>query len=275
MTAEAGELYAIVAATGTARARLIDEFYRSKLSTFRSIANLLCRKAALDVTRHADDVVQLVAIECMKMIDEVLADPSSIEDIVRFDGRLHHRARPAVRTYADGAASGEGASGATAKARRVRELSRTRAALRAELNAEPTDVQVVEETNARMRRLRKDPARQSMICSMDDLTSTQVTTLDDEAGRGYVRDEPPLARHETHRALSVLADRACRIDPALADVAMSWLGGVYDEKVASARTVRQIATDLSMPRARVEELMPQVMELARQVMGREFGIWQA
>lgn len=273
MTEEAAELHAIASAHGSERARLIDVFYRSKLATFRSIANLLCRRASLDPTRHADDVVQIVAIECMKMLDEAIADPSSIDEIVRFDGRLHHRARPAVRTYADGASSGEGPSGATAKARRVRELSRTRASLRAELNAEPTDRQVVDVTNERMHRLRKDPARQSMICTLDDLTSTQVTELGDDQGRGYEHEEPPLARHETERAMGVLLARAGRIDPLLADVASAWLGGVYDPKVGGARTVREIARHLSVPVARVDEAMPYVMNLARQVMQREFGIW--
>lgn len=273
MTEEAAELHAIADASGSERARLIDAFYRSKLATFRSIANLLCRRAALDPTRHAEDVVQIVAIECMKMVDEAIADPASIDEIVRFDGRLHHRSRPPVRTYADGAASGEGASGATAKARRVRELNRTRAALRAELNTEPTNAQIVEVTNERMYRLRKDPARQSMICTLADLTSTQVTELADEPGRGYERDEPPLARHETERAMDVLVARAGRIDPVLADIALAWLGGVYDPKVGAARTVREIARHLSMPVARVDEAMPYVTNLARQVMQREFGIW--
>lgn len=265
----------ILASSGKARARLIDDFCRAKLETFRSIGSLLCRKAGMDVLRHADEVTQIVAMECVKMIHEIIADPDRLaREVTSWNGRLHTRAKPAVRSYADGAASGLAASGTTALARRQREMNRTRQALRAELEREPSDVEVVETTNDRMRRLRKDPARQSMICTVEDLKPTDMVALhdDDDDEKVYEDETPALAPHEGRRMVTLLARNVEADDPVLAAVVLAWLGGVYDPEVGAPREVHEVAAHVHITSGQAAEYIARAQSLAVTFLADRFGI---
>ena len=272
---EQDRIDAILAADGKAREYLVDDFARAKLTTYRRIAVALCRKAGLDPVRHGDEATQIVAMECNRMLTEVIAEPARLaREVTSWDGRLYTRAKPKLRSYGDGAASGQSASGTTALARRQRELTRTRVALRAELEREPSDVEIVDGTNERMRRLRKDPARQSMISTVEDLRPVGVVPLLETDQESNFEDETPaLAPHEGRRVVTLLHEAAVEIDPVLANVVVAWLGGVYDPSVGAPRELEDVAAHVHITRARAAQYIAQAQSLAVTVLSQRFGIW--
>lgn len=269
---EAEAILEILAADGVVRSRLIGDFVAGKRADIRRVAYRLCHDFRLDWRRHMDEVASMLDAECLTMIQEIIEHPSKLDYVTGWTGLLYRRARNEVRSYAHGGASGENLSGMDAVLRRRNELAKTRAALRADLNGEPTDQQVVEETNRRMLRPRKDAARQSMICSVDDLKpSGFVPLLDDDHDVPVEDPSGDLMPHEA-RELIRLIRKAVAGDPVMAAVCDAWIGGVYDETVGAPRDVNEIARLVHMPVAQVAEVLADLQNAAQQIATDEFGI---
>ncbi|GEL47781.1 hypothetical protein CHO01_28970 [Cellulomonas hominis] len=267
-------LEAIVAADGHVRARLLNDFARSKLPDMRSIALQLCRIAGLDPMVHGDDAVGIVETQFTMLCNAIIADPTRMDRITAFNGYLYHHTKAAMRSYADGAQSGEKPSGTTSLARRQRELNRTQAALRAELNAEPTPEQIVEVTNARMRAKRKDAKREGMISTVEDLQQpTNVPLLPEENDAPvWMHSDAPLAPHEARKFLTVAIARAMETDERLARVLGAWLGSTFDEAIGAPRPVSEVAALMGMRVAETAELIAAAQDLAVRVLVNEFGV---
>lgn len=260
---EAPKVLAILAATGRERQHLLDDFMRSKLKVFRSIGLKLCRTASMDIARHADEATSIVAAEAVVMLNELIADPARLDQLQSFDGKLWVRCRPLFRTYADSAAGGKNASGAVALARRQRELGRMRDALRAQFDREPTHQEILEATNAKMRATRKDPERQSVLCTIDDLRADPVAyaLLDhDVAG---VEHDPLLASHEAARTITAVIRVAAQTSYSLGLVARAWIGDLYNPAVQAVRTPSEIAALLGMQPPAVSRHLAQLRVVAR------------
>ncbi len=94
-----------MAADGHVRARLLNDFARSKLPDMRSIALQLCRIAGLDPMVHGDDAVGIVETQFTMLCNAIIADPPTRMDrITAFNGYLYHHTKAAMRSYADGGA---------------------------------------------------------------------------------------------------------------------------------------------------------------------------
>ena len=182
---ERATIDAILSATGRQRQHLLDDFMRSKLRVFRSIGHTLCRNASMDVTRHLDEATAIVGAECVVMMNEIIADPTRLEKVTSFDGKLWVRCRPVFRTYCDSAAGGVNATGAIALSRRKREMGRMRESLRASYDREPTNEEIVEATNVKMNATRKNAARQAMVCSVESGHMSAKTVSVDNGKRSY------------------------------------------------------------------------------------------
>jgi len=267
-------LQAIIDASGSERARLFDDFARSKSDTMRSLARQLCRTCHLDPLRHADEVFSIVAMQFTKLINSLCENPARMDAITSFDGHLYAHSKAPVRTYGDGAQSGERPSGTTSLARRQREMARTHAALRVELGREPTPVEVVETTNARMQLKRKDYERQGMKCSVEDLQHVDnVPLLPDETDAAvWMETDTALAPHEARKFLAVLGERMRATDTRAAQVLAAWLGGLYDPAVGAPRPVAEVAKMVGMKVSEAAELIAGVQDVAAQVLLTEFGV---
>ncbi|WP_251153773.1 hypothetical protein [Cellulosimicrobium sp. Marseille-Q4280] len=271
---EREELEAIIAAEGRAQARLIDDFARTKIRDMRSIALQLCRVCGLDPMVHGDDAVGVVETQFTIIVNALIKDPSRLDKITAFNGYLYAHSKAPMRTYGDGAQSGEKPSGTTALARRQRELARTQAALRAELNAEPTPEQIVDVTNTRMRAKRKDAARQGMISTLEDLQQpTNVPLLPEENDAPvWMHSDAPLAPHEARSFLRRAIACAMEADERLARVLAAWLGSTFDENVGGPRQLNEVAQMMGLRIAETAELIAAAQDLAVQVLEKEFGV---
>lgn len=271
---ERAELEAIIAAEGRAQARLLDDFARTKIRDMRSIALQLCRVSGLDPMVHGDDAVGVVETQFTIIVNSLIKDPSRLDKITAFNGYLFHHSKAPMRSYGDGAQSGEKPSGTTALARRQRELARTQAALRAELNAEPTPEQIVEATNARMNAKRKDAARQGMISTIEDLQQpSNVPLLPEENDAPvWMHTDAPLAPHEARSFLRRAIACAMEADERLARVLAAWLGSTFDENVGGPRPLNEVAQMMGLRMAETAELIAAAQDLAVNVLRDEFGV---
>lgn len=261
---ERAQIDDILAATGRNRQYLLDDFMRSKLKVFRSIAFTLCRKASMDIVRHLDEATAIVATECVIWMNEILVDPARLDQVTSFDGKLWLRCRPVFKSYCDGAAGGVNASGAVALARRKREMGRTREALRSAFDREPTNPEIVEATNVKMRAVRKDPDRQGMICSVDDLRTDPVAyALVNQNDVADSSDDPLLASHEASRTIASVIRVAEQTSVILGQVARCWIGDLYNPAVQTIRTPTQIAGELGMTAAAVSRQLAHLRVVAR------------
>lgn len=268
-------------AEGRDRDRMINDFFARKIDAFRSVARRLCRDRHLPAPEHLDDVAQIVAAEAYRMVDLILAGGLDLDTLHSFDGMLYRRCANAVRTYESGGAGR--LSGASSLIRRRRSLAAVAAELRARDGREPNLATVVEVHNERMRATRRDPARQGMIATLEDFATDpmplahDLTSPDPSASpvaRRTTTDEhePDLTELEARSMLDRVHKVAARTDQTLADVVMSWLGGVFDPEVGEPRTAGQVATHLDLPMTTVRTLIADAQRLCVQVATTEYGL---
>lgn len=279
-TADQRALAALAAATGRERERLVEQFLRPRVAprgSFASMAAELCRtngvREASQIERYVPDVLGILYEEAVKILNAVCADPARVEKITSFDGFLFYQSKAPTRSHFDGGGAGIRPPGATARLRRWRELMRTRAMLLEERGQEPTKAEILEVTNDRMRRLRKDAARQSMIATMDDFESVDsVPLLPEEHDRSSdADDDSPLAAHEARSLLDRVAELAAQAEPGLDLVARAWLGGIYDGNRAP-RELGEVAKECSLSIAQAAAAISRVQEIAAHAVVDEFGI---
>jgi hypothetical protein len=271
---ERAPIDAILAATGRQRQHLLDDFMRSKLRVFRSIGHTLCRNASMDVTRHLDEATAIVAAECVVMMNEIIADPTRLEKVTSFDGKLWVRCRPVFRTYCDSAAGGVNATGAIALSRRKREMGRMRESLRASYDREPTNEEIVEATNVKMNATRKNAARQAMVCSVDDLRTDPVAySLTDHDVASHTNDGL-IVTHEAAGTIAAVIKVCEQTSPHLGAIARSWLGDLYNPALEMIRTPAQIAEHLDLPPAVVHRQLANARVVARSYLADFLSITQ-
>jgi hypothetical protein len=259
-------------ATGAQRLQLRDRFIADQGRLFRLLAHRLCRSLGLQPAQHRDDVEQIIAMGAVVWVDELMADPAAIEGILSFEGLLHVRSRALVRTWADRELSP--ASGMVSLSRRVRKLNQLRDELRSANGAEPTDGDVAREHNRRMAAARTDAARQGMLATAEDLSvagpavdvqSLDLSVVSPEDGLLHAVEGPEFVR--------ALIGRARRIGGVTADVAESWLSGVYaSEGAQRVLTAREVAGQLGIPQETAAAQIRKVRTLAKRVLAEELGI---
>lgn len=134
---------------------------RSLAPAFRRQARRLCVINGVSASKHLDDVHQLVLETAWRTICDMVINPDKLANLPSLEQRVWVAARPVVRSEMDKAKSP--ASGMVSAQRRMREVQRTMAELFNSTGAVPTQQEVVEATNARLARLRSDPARQGLV----------------------------------------------------------------------------------------------------------------
>lgn len=147
----------IVSLDDDARIVAIEDYSRSARETYRQIAFHLCRTNNLPPNRHLDDLIQIVATRDYELILKAVEDPTIFDRINRWTGYLRNESRNAVMTYKDTTAGAAPMTGMTNLNRRRRLLSSMRQSMIMDGHDSPTDTEVVEATNERLYRTRKDP----------------------------------------------------------------------------------------------------------------------
>lgn len=276
--ASLGELLSAVVAEpdATAREGLVNEFIVVTEPLTRRIASTLCREFKADRDTWFDDFCQVVRIAAHELLAEIVERPGRLQEIGSWSGLLTFRAKSAATAFVDSSAGFNPASGMVAVKRRVREMERTRAALLAELEREPTDLEVVERTNSRLAQMRSDYKRQGMECKLEDLhlvrPAEDIEDHRDRAGHDTVETDSDL--HWTERAeLIRLCIQACTAESAqLGQIARIWfapaLASEYDAHPNATRIAEVVGIEPSTARARVARLR----QIAQRVAQERYGI---
>lgn len=268
------ELWEIANAFGQARVSERDRFIESRTKLFRGIAFRLCRNFGIQVALHLDDVQQIVAMEAVAWVDELAADPGKIDAVINWEGLLHVRAKASVRSWHDTNLSP--ASGMVSVNRRIRVLNQVRDEIRA-AGSEPTDHEVVEEHNRRMRASRKDPARQGMIATVEDLRlAATAANIDDHDRMGPMEDGCVLHPSEGPEFVRSVVEAARGRSELVSKVAEAWLSGVYSGSGAEqVLSVSEVADALKISRSAASEHIRYVKALAATILAEDLGITHA
>lgn len=265
------ELWGIAAETGSRRTAARDEFIGSREQLFKTIARRLCRNFGIQIALHMDDVQQIVAMEAIAWVDEMMENPESIDEIMNWEGMLHARAKASVRSWHDSNLSP--ASGMISVNRRIRVLNQVRDEMRA-AGSEPTDHEVVDEHNRRMRAARKDPARQGMIATIEDLRlAATAANIDDHDRMGPMEDGCVLHPAEGPEFVRSVVEAARGKSEIVSKVAETWLSGVYSgEGAEQVLSAAEVAERLDISRSSAASHIRFVKALAVQILAEDLGI---
>ncbi len=288
------DIRAIASATpGPEQERLIEEFIGNRKMLFRRIGAQACHTYGYNLNNHLDDAASMTAMVAMDMIRRSIANPAVLDQIfASWEGLLRKNARTKIREFMD--KNSAPASRMSGLARRRRTLQDVRDRLRQELQAEPTDKQVVETHNREMIARRADAAKQSMLATVDDLrTSRSWSEIKDEDQATDGGDDFVLHPSEGPKFLARLRARCAELDRVaeqkakssgkttlsnpLTVVADAWFGPLYandfgDPQVGSTK---DIVEALGIPRTSARKYIYQVREAAMALAVEEYGITSA
>lgn len=243
----------------TTRGKHLDRLLVDLLPVLGKHAKALCRINGVNPATHFDDVHQLVLEVAWKTITGLVNNPAKIADLPSLEQRLWVSARPVVRSEMDKAKSP--ALGMVGAQRRRREYMRTELELLGNSGRNPSVEEVVAVTNQRLRRLRKDPAREGLLVSVGDVACTQAAT-DAETAPITVGD---MAPH--HVVASDMADKiltATRTEGELTHKAAAVLitAGAGSGQHTPTQAARDISTQLGVSLSTARQLAAKVRTCA-------------
>lgn len=259
---------------GPQRDRAAEQFIADRIPMFRRHARSLCKTNSVPVSDYLEDIASIVAEVAWEMVLQALEDPSVLDQYLKWEAIHFRQARARVRSYVD--RNKAPASGMTTALRRYREVQRTRSLLRGELGREPSDTEVITETNKRLSHL-KNAAYQGMVVTSADMqmpgqAGDPEIALQSHKVLDYAED---YILHPTEGATVVRRTIAAAAEyhPTTGRVAELWMGDVYAEggPGEGTDTVTHICKVLSLSRPAVQEHICQVRRLAIEVLG-ELGV---
>lgn len=253
---------------------LIEEFVEQHLPMFRNQASGLCRTCGVPKDRYLDEAESLVHLAASTLLRKAEEDISSLDGIQNWEAILWRQARVLFRSFVDN--NDSSLSGTVAKRRRYREAQRTRTILRDKLEREPTDAEVVEETNARMTSLRKDAANQGILISLDDLrlpSSNESVEILADVPDDFMDDGFVLHPVEGKALVAEIISHCRQRGELIGRFASLWLAEAYTSGRSDigGDTVAYICRTLEITRARFAELDSEVKRLAQELL-RDKGI---
>lgn len=261
----------------TTRAFLVDAFLRDTEPMTKGIAAGLCRYFKADRNTWLDEFCQIVRITSQALVEELASDAEKAAEVESYKALLTFRARSAGTKFVDSSAGFNQASGMAGAKRRVKELERTRIAM-IQQGLEPTDEEIVEETNRRMMATRRDAARQGMICTIDDLRISEFgsnANIEDHAHPVSVDSvETDGELHSTERVkLIFMCIAACdEENEQLGQIARMWFAPALDENYSDHPTAAMIAEKLGIEPVTARTKVAKVKAIARHVARERFGI---
>lgn len=252
---------------GPERELAVESFIASRMPLFNRHGRGLCRINSVQPSKYLEDVTAIVAEVAWVMIREALEDPSVLDKIVTWEAILYRRARVRVRSYIDN--NDHPASGMVTARRRHREVQKTRSLLRAELDREPTNQEIIAETNKRLAHL-KNASYQGMAISEEDLhLPTQAAdpelAMDTTSHVDFAEDY--ILHPAEGRAVVTKTIAACyEHNEVTGRVAELWMGDAYSSGGADVGTdtITHIGKVMAMSRPKV---LAHVVEVRRIAIG--------
>lgn len=267
---------AIVAAEeGYERDSLIQDLFTEARRDFALMAARFCRLFRVDRNTWADECLSIIHEIAFLMIQEAIADPKFADKIQRFLGLVQYRSKSRIAQFFESSAGTNPASGMNSMRRRRTELEKDRARMAAELGREPSRQEVVDATNERMRRQRKDAERQGMIASVADFDLHYTEDIVDHHDRAAEDDNESgkyLDRVDIQNALSKTVRLAFEVGHELGTVAQAWAFPMLSDINLDLATNQIIVEQTGMPIGKVRELRTQVDQLLIGVLGADHGI---
>jgi len=202
---------------------LLDEFLRANEAEIARVIRRAQRVAHLDY-RDKDTAMSYFGQALMKMVDTRwrAKTGSGTSQVFNYTGNLpvilEQETRYVIREdrrrgLLDGTA---GVPGDSAHDRKTKALERSRQLFQREHSRTPADGDLVEFHNARMRATRKDPARQSVLATTEDLRSLAAIPLEDPGlvaePRLVSEDTPDLGLPERQRRLDAVIAQCEQLD---------------------------------------------------------------
>lgn len=269
------ELHDILVASDAERRVLINDFLTRRKPLFSRQASQLCSHFRQNRNTMFDDIAQMVAQTAYELILEMLNKPSLLDEIVSFDAVLKKRAQNATYQFLRSSAVTP-LSGMGNVERRRANIAKTRKILTEANGVEPTDEEVIEETNRRLWETNKDPKRSGFLVSKADLQSNvSVTSIIDEVDRPdtAVRDQPDatgaLGFHaaERPRFFKLVRDRlSFHDDPRIGDVAEYWLRSSLEGEIPTGKDLAEaFGIQLGVARAHLRDIKAAAAEVLNTV----------
>lgn len=239
------ELRDILLARDVERKNLINDFLMRRKPVFLRHSAQLCHHFSQSRNTMFEDIAQIVAQTAFEMILEILKTPDLLDQIQSFEAVLKTRSQYAVGQYLRSSAHTT-LSGMGNVERRRALIAKTRRSMLAQNGVEPTDKEVIEETNRRLYETNKDPKRSGFLVSEADLSSNvRVSSLIDEVDRPDVdpANQPDstgaLGLHmaERPRFFKLVRNRLSFHDDAviIGNMAEYWLATSLDGEMPSGK----------------------------------------
>lgn len=261
------QLTAIRAETDPAvQAELVNAFLTRMEPVSRQIAYRLCQKFALHTDTWLPDISQCVRLVAHGIITEYAE--GKLASIETWRGLLALRAQNAVVKFLDSTQGMSQLSGLTSTKRKLRKLERVRSDMRAQLGGEPTDQEVVEETNRQLKASRTDPSKIGTVRIEDLAADRPAESLGEQHDRSSpvaVETDADLHPVERRQLITMAIERCDRQGEILGKVARAWLGVAYydhyDQHPTAAAVARQVGIAPVTARHRIAEVKAVVQEL--------------
>lgn len=262
----------IAAAAPHLRPALINDFISDRMTLFKQISRWLCRNFGQSYENHGEDFASMVSMEAFKMLTEQISDEEELERVEVWEGMLRVRSRQVVRNFLDKEMAP--ASEMSTTLRRVRLLNQTRDEMAREMGRFPTDQEIVETHNLKMRAQRANPVKQGVIATVEDLqVYRQCADVQDHDYSAPIDTDFVLHPVEGPRFIALVVQRTTAYNERLGEAASLWLSGLYAEgeppRIAS---VEEIAVALSVSQSTARAYVRKIKDYAITVAREEFAI---
>lgn len=260
------------------RSAATDAWLRKIEPVLTSMAARICVDRGINRTHYGDDVHQVVSLEVTALIEEVHKKPSLAQEIGNFSGFLESRARKAVTVFMNSPEGYNHLAEMTGWGRRRAELERVREELRAALNREPADQEIVDEANSQFQERRSNPTKQGMVFNLEDLQMRgQPEDIELHGSHASVverNEESPVELHSTERIeLVLLTIKACEKESILlGKVARVYLEPALDHSYDEEPSAAHIARVLNIKQSTARSNRIRVRAVARRVLLSKWGI---
>lgn len=248
----------------------VNRFLADHIGAWKRLAHQLCRNYGRDTSNHLDDFTSIVMQTAYQIVSKGRSDRGYIEEIINFEAFVRTCCRNAV------AASIKENAHPASRMSSVLQKSSMLENLRYEMyqasGSEPTDREVVEEHNRRMRARRKNPEKSGMIATLDDI-KVQHHATDVDLHDRVVETDPDCIIHpmEGPKFRRDIVASAYQVSDELGHAAEIFVVSVSDG--SEGRSVfLEMARGLGVTQAAAAELFVQVQEVARKMLMDEWGI---
>lgn len=263
---------AIAAAAPHRQTAMINDFITARMPLFKQISRWLCRNFGQSYENHGEDFASMVSMEAFKMLTEQISDEEQLERVEVWEGMLRVRSRQVIRNFLDKEMAP--ATDMSPTLRRVRLLNQTRDEMAREMGRFPTDSEVVETHNTRMRAQRVNPVKQGVIATVEDLqVYRQCADVQDHDFSAPIDTDFVLHPVEGPRFIALVVERTAAYNERLGEAARLWLSGLYKEDgPPSIATVEEIAQELGVSQSTARAYVRKIKDYAITVAREEFDI---